>query len=127
MRLPDLPVRKIAAAVADAAARWSDADFPPRVRALAAVCERTGYSEPVAEYALDRLFGSLTKPAIEAVIAGELASLDALDGFVERAGAARLRALPAGRVCVISSRTTIGVAIVPAIFRALRQVRGPGH
>jgi hypothetical protein len=102
-------------AVSDAARRWSDGDFPPRVRALAAVSRRTGYSLPVAEYAFDRLFSSISNDALGATIAGELGSLDALDGFVERNGV-RMRALPAGRTCIISSRTTIGVAIVPAVF-----------
>ena len=54
--------------------------------------------------------------AIEAVIADELGCLDVLDGFVERAGRPPARALPLGRVCIVSSRTTIGVAILPAIF-----------
>ncbi len=109
------PVRSVIRAVSDAARRWSDGDFPPRVRALAAVGRRTGYSAPVAEYAFDRLFSSVSNEALVATIEGELGSLDALDGFVERNGT-RIRALPAGRTCIISSRTTIGVAIVPAIF-----------
>ncbi|HVA33950.1 MAG TPA: acyl-CoA reductase [Candidatus Baltobacteraceae bacterium] len=116
MLLVKRPVRSILTAIADAAARWSDADFPPRVRALGAVAARTGYSEPVVEYAFDRLFTSVTAPALETTIAGELGCIDALDGFVDLRGGLRARALPIGRVCVISSRTTIGVAIVPAIF-----------
>ena len=39
-----------------------------------------------------------------------------LDRFVEREPGLSARALPIGRVCIVSSRTTIGVAIVPAIF-----------
>ena len=58
----------------------------------------------------------MTGEAIAEVIAGELGSLDALDAFVHRGARETTRALPIGRVCVISSRTTIGVAIVPAIF-----------
>ena len=116
MALGDRPVRSIVRAVADAAARWSDADFPPRVRVLDAICERTRYSLPVVEYALDRLFFALTREAIEAAICDELGSLDALDVFVAKPGRGRARALPLGRTCVISSRTTIGVAIVPAAF-----------
>ena len=108
-------VRSRIRAVVDAARRWNDADFPPRVRTLPAIIERTGYSEPVAEYALDRLFSSISNPFIESAIVSELGSLETLDGFVEREGV-RIRALPAGHACVISSRTTIGVAIVPAIF-----------
>ena len=111
-----VPARSIVRAVADAAARWTDADFPPRVRLLDRVVERTGYTSPVVEYALDQLFGSLTVDALEATISGELGSLDVLDDFALRPGRPRARALPVGSVCVISSRTTIGVAIVPAVF-----------
>ena len=57
-----------------------------------------------------------TRASLEATIAGELGSLDALDDFVARPGRPAARALPVGRVCIISSRTTIGVAIVPAVF-----------
>lgn len=115
MMLEERPVRSIVAAAADAAARWCDADFPPRVRLLAAICERTGYTLPVVEYALDRLFESLDAAHVSAAIARELGSLDVLDAFVEDVDR-RVRALPVGRVCVVSSRTTIGVAIVPAVF-----------
>jgi len=111
-----IPARRIVGAVADAAARWAEADFPPRVRLLDRVVERTGYSLAVIEYALDQLFGSLTAAALEATIADELGSLDALDGIVLRRGRPSAQALPIGNVCVISSRTTIGVAIVPAVF-----------
>lgn len=114
--LVERPVRSIARAVADAAQRWTHPDFPPRVRALGAICERTGYSAPVVEYALDRLFAPLEQNAIEAVIHRELGSLDVLDRFALLSDGSRARGLPVGRVCVISSRTTIGVAIVPAIF-----------
>jgi hypothetical protein len=116
MNLSDRPVRSIVRAVADAAARWSDGDFSPRVRLLDAIASRTGYSLPVVEYALDRLFFSLDERTIAATIAFDLGSLDALDRFVERGGLPRARALPAGRVCIVSSRTTIGVAIPAAVF-----------
>lgn len=112
------PVRSILGAIGDAAARWQDGDFPPRVRALERVCARTGYSMPVAEYALDRLFGALVATDLEATIERELGTIDVLDGFVSRCGV-RERALPAGRVGVISSRTTIGVALFPALFALL--------
>jgi hypothetical protein len=111
-----VPARAIIRAVADAATRWADADFPPRVRLLQYIVDRTGYTTPVVEHALDQLFGSLTVDALEATIAAELGSLDVLDEFAPRAGRPRARALAAGSVCVISSRTTIGVAIVPAVF-----------
>ncbi|MBV8343858.1 MAG: hypothetical protein JO190_02565 [Candidatus Eremiobacteraeota bacterium] len=110
------PVRSIVAAIADAAARWSDAGFGARLRARDAVSARTGYSPTTVEYAFDRLFESLRADAIEAIIADELESPEALDRFVSRAGRPRARAVPIGRVCVISSRTTVGVAIVPAVF-----------
>ncbi|HTA37788.1 MAG TPA: acyl-CoA reductase [Candidatus Acidoferrales bacterium] len=116
MKLTDRPVRSIVRAIAGAAERWSDGDFSPRVRLLDAVAARTGYSLPVVEYALDRIFFSLTENAIAETIAHELGSLDALDRFVERGTLPRARALPLGSVCVVSSRTTIGVAIFPAVF-----------
>jgi Acyl-CoA reductase (LuxC) len=111
-----LPARRIVAHVADAAARWSDADYPPRVRATAAVEARLGYSTPVVEYALDRLFFGLTREALEAAIASELGSLEALDGVVARRGAPAAWARGADRVAIVSSDTTIGVAIAPAVF-----------
>jgi hypothetical protein len=110
------PVRAVIGAIDAAAARWSDADFAPRRRAVERVAARTGYSVPVVEYAIDRVFAPMRREAIEAVIIGELGCLDVLDRFVERPGRGRVAALPLGRICVISSRTTIGVAIVPAIF-----------
>ena len=114
--LGGIRARSIVSAVADAAQRWCDGDFPPRVRALDRIAERTGYSQPVVEYALDRLFFSITPDALQAVIRAELGSLDALDGFSPRPGRPNARASPAGSVCVISSRTTIGVALIPAVF-----------
>lgn len=113
------PVRSLLRAVADAAQRWRDGDFPPRVRALERVATRTGYSTPVTEYAMDRLFEGLNAADLQAAIERELGSLAVLDGFASRPGVPRERALPAGRVCVISSRTTIGVALLPATFALL--------
>ncbi|HET6896585.1 MAG TPA: acyl-CoA reductase [Candidatus Baltobacteraceae bacterium] len=114
--LAQTPVRKIVRAISDAAERWSDADFPPRVRVTDRIAERTGYSVPVVEYALDRLFLSITANELEATIRGELGSVEILDDFAVRAGRPDAYAAPVGSVCVISSRTTIGVAIVPAVF-----------
>lgn len=114
--LADVPVRNVLAAIADAAVRWSDADFPPRVRVTGRIAERTGYSVPVVEYALDRIFFSITQQELGATIRSELGSLAILDGFASRPDRPDAWAAPAGSVCVISSRTTIGVAIVPAVF-----------
>lgn len=102
-------------AVAGAARRWTDADFPPRVRATNAIAARTGYSSPVVEFAIDRLFRPLEARQIERVVVDELGSIDALDRFVEHDGTRR-RAYPLGRVVVVSSQTTIGVALLPAIY-----------
>ncbi len=110
------PVRCIIEAIAAAAARWSDAGFGPRVRTRDTVSARTAYSPAMVDYAFDRLFSSLRRDAILAIIADELGTIDALDRFVERTGRPPARAAPIGRVCVISSRTTIGVAIAPAVF-----------
>ncbi len=114
--LAGVPARRIVAAIADAAERWSDADFPPRVRLLDRIVERTGYALPVVEYALDQLFFSITRPSLVQTIESELGTIEALDRFVERGDTLRAHAAPLGRACIISSRTTIGVAIVPAVF-----------
>ena len=114
--LRELAARRIIGFVADAAERWSDADFAPRVRAGAAIRERLGYSEPVVDYALDRLFFALRRPALEAAIASELGSVEALDGVAERRGAPAAWARGVDRAVIVSSDTTIGVALVPAVF-----------
>ncbi|HLX26560.1 MAG TPA: acyl-CoA reductase [Candidatus Cybelea sp.] len=110
------PARAVVGAIDAAAVAWSDARFEPRIRARDAVALRTGYSPPMVDYAFDRLFGSLRRNSIERIIEDELGSLDVLDGFAQRCGRPRATALSIGRVCVVSSRTTIGVAIVPAVF-----------
>ncbi len=111
-------VRRIASAVADAARRWSDADFPPRVRATRAIRERTGYTEPVVDYALDALFGALDADAMLATIASELGSLEALETFVARPGRPDVTYRGVEYVTIVSSDTTIGVAL-PALAFAL--------
>jgi hypothetical protein len=111
-----LSAKRIVAFIADAAQRWCDADFAPRVRATAAIEARLGYSTPVVDYALDRLFESITRDSLAAAIASELGSLDALDGAVARAGAPAAWARGIDRVVIVSSDTTIGVALVPAVF-----------
>jgi len=114
----ELRAAQIVDAIAGAAERWTDADFPPRVHATRAVVERLAYSEPVVDYALDQLFGSITKAALHATIAGELGSLEALDGFVSRAGRSHVHYAGLERVTIVSSDTTVGVAIPPLVFAA---------
>ena len=103
-------------AIADAAARWRDADFPPRVRATRAIVDRTAYTEPVVDYALDRLFAAIDRASLEAVVVSEVGSIEALDGFARRDGRPDVFFRAAGRVVVIASDTTIGVAIAPLVF-----------
>jgi hypothetical protein len=114
--LRELSARAIVASIASAADRWHNADYPPRVRVTAAIEARLGYTIPVIDYALDALFGSLTEDAIAAAIVGELGSLDALDGFAPQHGRPDAFARGVERVAVISSDTTIGVALIPAIY-----------
>jgi hypothetical protein len=114
--LRDLAAAAIVDEIAGAAERWSNADFPARVRATRAVMERTGYSEPVVDYALDRLFESLTGAALRAAIAGELGALEALDGFVPRDGRPAVTFRGVNEVTIVSSDTTIGVAIPPLAY-----------
>jgi len=111
-----LPARRIVAHVADAARRWSDADFPPRVRVTVEIERRLGYSTPVVEYALDRLFFAFRAVELEAAIGAELGSVEALDGVVERHGLPAAWARGVERVAIVSSDSTIGVAVVPAVF-----------
>ena len=110
-----LPAHRIVVALADAAARWRNADFPPRVRVTRALMTRLGYSEPVVDYALDRLFEDVTRESLEAVIESELGSLAALDGFVARAGRPDVFFRGVGRAAIVSSETTIGVALPPLL------------
>jgi Acyl-CoA reductase (LuxC) len=111
-----LPARRIVGMICDAAERWSDADFPPRVRATHAVMARLGYAEPVVDYALDRLFFGITPAALTAAIASELGTVEALDGPRERDGAPAAWARGVERVALVSSDTTIGVALLPALY-----------
>lgn len=115
-QLTALPAATIIGFIADAAERWCNPDFPTRVRATQMLVERTGYSAPVVEYALDRLMSGLTRETLRSAIEDELGSLDALDSFIEREGRPRVHAKPRGRVVIISSRTTIGVALPAAVF-----------
>lgn len=110
-----LDAASLVAAVQDAARRWTNADFPPRVRVQSAIAKRTGYTLPVVEYALDRLFNSLDEATLTRAIVEDLGSLEVLDRFVER-NEKRVRAWPIGKVVVVSSQTTIGVGITPAIY-----------
>jgi hypothetical protein len=113
-----VPARAIVAAVADAAERWTDADFPPRVRATAAIEARLGYTTPVVDFALDRLFEGITIDALTAAIRADVGDLAALDGFVATPGRPAAWARGVERVTIVSSDTTIGVAI-PALAFAL--------
>jgi hypothetical protein len=55
----------------------------------------------MVDYALDQLFGSMNEETLQHVIAREIGDC---------------AWKPLGRVAIISSRTTIGVAIIPAVF-----------
>ncbi len=110
------PIVRAARAIADAAARWRDADFPPRVRATRALRERTGYTEPVIDYALDALFAEIDAATICGIVANELGGLDALEHFVDRANRPAVTFVPFERVTIVASDTTIGVALFPLVF-----------
>ena len=74
------------------------------------------YSLPVVEFALDRLFFSLQADALDAAIVDELGSIEALDGLTERSGRPAAYARGVDRVVIVSSDTTIGVGLVPAVY-----------
>jgi hypothetical protein len=117
--LRTIPARTLVRAIAAAAERWNDADFPPRVRATAAIQARLGYTLPVVDYALDRLFCGITAGALTATANAELGSLDALDDFTDLAGRPPAWARGVDAVTIVSSDSTIGVAIVPLVFALL--------
>ncbi len=125
-----MPARAIVTAVADAAERWTDADFPPRVRATAALEARLGYTMPVVDHALDRLFGGMTAAALTAAIAGEVGALGALDEFVAQPGRPLAWARGVDRVTIVAGERTIGAALVPLVYalcaksRAIVRERG---
>lgn len=118
-----LAAARIVDAVADAAERWRDADFPARVRATRAVMQRTGYTEPVVDFALDALFEEITREALRVTIEGELGSLAALDGFVARPGRPDVHYRGVGHATIVSSNTTIGVAIPAFVFALCAKAR----
>ena len=86
------------------------------MRTTRAIQARLGYTEPVVDYALDRIFFSITRASLTATIAAELGSVAALDAVQLRDGVPGAWARPAGRAVVVASDTTIGVALLPAIF-----------
>ena len=115
----DDSVVRASRAIADAATRFRDADFPPRVRVTRSLRERTGYTEPVIDYALDTLFAELEAAAMCATIASELGSIDALEGFIDRPNRPAVTFVPFERVTIVASDTTIGVALFPLVFALL--------
>lgn len=114
--LRGVPAPAIVSAIADAARRWCDADFPPRVRVTSAIEKRTGYATPVVEYALDRLFGGITADALRAAILDELGSFEVLDRFVATGGRPPRWARGVDHAVIVASDTTIGVAIPPLCY-----------
>ena len=121
--LRDLPARAIIGHIAEAAARWRNADFPPRVRATASIEARLGYSLPVIEYALDRLFFGITAQGLETAITAELGSVETLDGPLLHESAVGAWARGVEWAVVVSSDTTVGVALPAALFALCAKAR----
>ena len=111
-----MTAREIVAALDRAAERWRGAARPERLAAARVVAARTGYDRATVNAALEALFGELTATALTATIVDELGSLEVLDGFLERPGRPAAHARGVERVVVVSSATTIGVAIPAAAF-----------
>jgi hypothetical protein len=125
MRKICLAVRaeRIVEALAASAGLWCDPLFPPRAALVPRIRLRTGYPEAAVQYALDRLFETLTADALRSTIAGELGSLAALDGFVPRAGRPDGWARGVRSAVIVSSDTTIGVALPAAAFALCANAR----
>jgi hypothetical protein len=111
-----LPAARIVRALSGAAERWSNADYPPRVRTTAALIARMGYSEPMVDYGLDQLFKACTEKALVSVVERELGDITALDGFAARKNQPDIYARGVDHVAIIASRTTIGVALPATIY-----------
>ncbi len=79
----------------------------------AAFEDRLGFSLPVVDYALDRLFGALTAPALRAAIEAEIGDLTALDG----------PATGVDRVTIVVDDTEIGTVIAPLAFALCAKAR----
>ncbi len=116
MSLRACPAGDIVDAISRAAERWRNADFPPRVRAAAAVIERTGYSEPVVDFALDALFAGIDSDSLRTAIVADVGAFEALDGFIERPGLPAVHYRGVEHVTIVSSDTTIGISIPPMLF-----------
>jgi 4-aminobutyrate aminotransferase-like enzyme len=114
--LLQLSSEQIIGFIAEAARRWTEPTLPARMHAAQALVERTGYSRAMVEHALDRLMTGITSEALRKTLEDELGSLAALEGFVERAGRPAAYFRPCGTVLIIASRSTIGVAIPPALY-----------
>ncbi len=83
------------------------------MRVTAAFEDRLGFSLPVVDYALDRLFGTFTEPALRAAIVAEIGDLTALD--VPAAGV--------DRVTIVVDDTEIGTVIAPLAFALCAKAR----
>jgi hypothetical protein len=111
-----LTAREIIAAIGIAAEHWRNPNCAARRAAHEAIAARTHYDNAMIGEALDALFGPLTEEALNSVIVDELGSLDILDHFMERPSRPAAHARGVERVVIISSDTTIGVAIPPTVF-----------
>jgi len=109
--------------IASTVATWSEREFARRRTAEAALVARTGYAPNVVTIALDRLFESCRREALEASIIGEIGALEALDGFIARPDRPSLYARGVDRVAIISSQTTIGVALPATLFALIAKTR----
>ena len=109
---------RVLAALDGTARRFASHDSPERRAIVPLVAERTGYSAPVVGHALDRLFGGIDADRLGAAIAGDIGGVEALDGWLARPGRPDVTYRPLGRIALVASDTTIGVAI-PALCFAL--------
>ncbi|MEU5694519.1 acyl-CoA reductase [Actinosynnema sp. NPDC020468] len=80
-RLRDLPVRRIVAAVDEAARRWCDRGFPARREFAANAAVVTGMSVETVDRALDAEIGTLRAESLLAALERELGDPEVLDGF----------------------------------------------
>jgi hypothetical protein len=100
-------------------ARWADPGFRERREADALLSEVTGYPRTVLTPALDHMFAGLRAPQLEATLAEELGSVQALDEWIERpVMEARSRAY-GPRLTLVVASGNVPMAALPSIVYSL--------
>lgn len=113
--LADRPVLDIASSLGTVGARFLDPDDPLRRRALELLPATAGVSAPMARAILDGMAADWTTPRLESLLEVDLGDASVLDGFVDRPGRGRVRALGAPFAVHLASGSVPGVSTTSLI------------